>query len=124
MKEIIATVDAPSAIGPYSQAVKVGKFLFISGQIAIDPKTGRIKEGIHEQTDQVMNNLKGILEACKIGFPNVVKTTIYLREMSDFAVVNEIYGRCFPNDPPARATVQVSGLPKDVKVEIDAIAAL
>lgn len=124
MKEIVSTSDAPPAIGPYSQGVKVNNLLFISGQIAIDPKTGKIKETIQEQTEQVLNNIKGILSSCNVSFTNVVKTTIYLREMSDFPIVNEIYARCFPKDPPARATVQVSGLPKDVKIEIDAIAVL
>ena len=122
-KKIIKTVDAPQAIGPYSQAVEAGGFVFVSGQIPIDPKSGNVVQvDIKAQTGQVMENAKAILSAAGCGMSQVVKTTIYLKSMSDFAAVNEIYGGYFPSDPPARATVEVSRLPKDVSVEMDFVA--
>lgn len=123
-RTVIATSDAPSAIGPYSQAIRAGDFVFCSGQIALDPKTGAlVGEGdVAAQTRQVMDNLAAVLGAAGCGFESVVKTTIYLADMGDFPTVNEAYGERFPDRPPARATVEVSRLPKDVLVEIDAIA--
>ena len=120
MREIISTKDAPQAIGPYSQAVEANGFVFVSGQIPIDPKTGSVVQAdIKEQTRLVMENAKKILAAAGCGMPSVVKSTIFLKNMSDFAAVNEAYGSYFPSDPPARATVEVSRLPKDVSVEMD-----
>lgn len=123
MREIIATKDAPQAIGPYSQAVKAGGFVFVSGQIAIDPATGNIIQGgVVEQTQRVMKNLAAILAAAGTSMDKVVKSTVYLKNMSDFAVMNEEYGKSFAKEPPARATVEVARLPKDVLVEIDVVA--
>ena len=123
MKQIISTDKAPGAIGPYSQAVRAGDFLFCSGQIAIDPETGKLIEGdVAAQTRQVMENLRAVLEAAGMDFSHVVKTTIFLSSMDHFATVNEIYGSYFPSDPPARATVAVATLPKNVDVEIEVIA--
>lgn len=121
--EIIKTTNAPQAIGPYSQAIKSNGFVFVSGQIPLT-KEGELKTGdIKEQTTQVMENLKAILEASGSSFEKAVKTTIYLEDINDFATVNEIYGSYFNGDnKPARATVQVAKLPKNVKVEIDCIA--
>jgi len=122
-REIIATDDAPKAIGPYSQAVKAGGMVFISGQIPIDPKTGLVVQSdIKTQTKLVMENAKAIIASAGCAMADIVKATIYLKNMSDFAAVNEVYGGYFPVDPPARATVEVSRLPKDVAVEIDFIA--
>lgn len=122
-REIIATDDAPKAIGPYSQAVKAGGMVFISGQIPIDPKTGMVVQSdIKTQTKLVMENAKAIIASAGCAMSDIVKATIYLKNMSDFAAVNEVYGSYFPVDPPARATVEVSRLPKDVAVEIDFIA--
>jgi len=122
-KKIIKTADAPQAIGPYSQAVEAGGFVFVSGQIPIDPKTGSVVQAdIKEQTHLVMENAKKILAAAGCQMSTVVKSTIYLKNMSDFAVVNEVFGSYFPSDPPARATVEVSRLPKDVSIEIDFVA--
>lgn len=122
MKEIISSDDAPKAIGPYSQAVKAGGLVFISGQIPIDPKTGLVVHSdIKTQTKLVMENVKAIIAAAGCAMSDIVKTTIYLEDMDDFAVVNEVYGGYFPIDPPARATVEVSRLPKDVAIEIDFI---
>jgi 2-iminobutanoate/2-iminopropanoate deaminase len=119
-KKIIKTGDAPQAIGPYSQAVEAGGFVFVSGQIPIDPKSGTVVQvDIKAQTRQVMENAKAILSAAGCGMSRVVKTTIYLKNMADFAAVNEIYGGYFPSDPPARATVEVSRLPKEVAIEMD-----
>jgi 2-iminobutanoate/2-iminopropanoate deaminase len=124
MKKIIRTTDAPQAIGPYSQAIEANGFVFVSGQIALDPKTGAVISGdIREQTKQVMENGKAILAAAGCAMTQVVKTTIYLKSIADFTAVNEVYGSYFPADPPARATVEVSRLPKDVTVEIDFVAA-
>ena len=123
MKNIIKTADAPQAIGPYSQAVEVNGFVFVSGQIPLDPKTGNLVTGdITEQTKRVMENGKAILAAAGCAMSKVVKSTIYLKNIGDFASVNEIYGSYFPIDPPARATVEVSRLPKDVAIEIDFVA--
>ena len=122
-KRIIKTSDAPQAIGPYSQAVEVGGFVFVSGQIPIDPKTGNVLQGdIKSQAKQIMENAKAILAAAACGMPDVVKSTIYLKNMADFAAVNEVYGGYFVPDHPARATVEVSRLPKDVGVEMDFVA--
>jgi len=119
----IETSQAPAAIGPYSQAVKAGDFLFCSGQIPLVPNSGEIiAGGIEAQTKQVLANLKQVLEAAGIDFNAVVKTTIYLADLADFATVNEIYGGFFNGIAPARATVQVAALPKGARVEIDAIA--
>lgn len=123
MKKIIKTSDAPHAIGPYSQAVEAGGFVFVSGQIPLDPKSGNLVQGdVKEQARRVMENAKAILTAAGCGMVDVVKSTIYLKNMSDFAAVNEVYGGYFPSDPPARATVEVSRLPKDVSVEMDFVA--
>ena len=122
-KEIILTHDAPQPIGPYSQAVRSGNFLFLSGQIALDPATGNmVNSDITAETRQVMANLEKVLEAGGMDFSNVVKCTIFLKNMSDFPVVNQIYGTFFTAEPPARETVEVSRLPKDGNVEISCIA--
>jgi len=122
-KEIISTNNAPQAIGPYSQAVKANGFIFLSGQIPLDPATGSVVEGgIKEQTERVMMNIKSVLDAAGADMKAVVKTTIYLTDLSDFSTVNEIYGNYFRENPPARAAVEVSSLPKGVKVEIEAVA--
>lgn len=123
VKNVIKTDNAPEAIGPYSQAVEANGFVFVSGQIPLDPKTGNIVTGgIREQTRRVMDNAQAILAAAGCGMSTVVKSTIYLKNIGDFADVNEIYGGYFPTDPPARATVEVSRLPKDVAVEMDFVA--
>ncbi len=125
MKEIITTTNAPSPIGPYSQAVKAGNFLFVSGQVAINPENGELNIGsIEEETHQVMRNLKAVLLEASLTFDHVVKSTIFLSDMGAFAQVNEIYGQYFTADFPARETVQVSVLPKNVNVEISVIAIL
>ena len=125
MKEIISTDKAPRAIGPYSQAVRAGGFLFTAGQIALDPATGQIVEGdVARQTARVMENLKAILEAAGTSLDHAVKATVYLKDMSDFAAMNEVYGRYFASHPPARSTVEAARLPRDVRVEIDLIAAV
>lgn len=122
-KKIHETKNAPAPIGPYSQAVEVGGFLFCSGQIAIDPGTGEVKNGtVAEQTELVMKNIGAVLEAAGCSFDNVVKTTIFLTDMADFPAVNEVYGRYFKAAPPARSTVAVAGLPRGVKVEIEVVA--
>jgi 2-iminobutanoate/2-iminopropanoate deaminase len=123
MKKIIKTTEAPQAIGPYSQAVEANGFVFVSGQIPLDPKTGNIVTGdIREQTKRVMENGKAILAEAGCDMSDVVKSTIYLKDIGDFTRVNEMYGSYFAADPPARATVEVSRLPKDVSVEIDFVA--
>ncbi|MBI5086993.1 MAG: RidA family protein [Acidobacteria bacterium] len=125
MKEVISTGRAPQAIGPYSQAVRSNGLLFCSGQIALDPATGQLVEGgIEEQTVRVLENLKAVLEAGGASLATVLKTTIFVKDMGDFAKVNEIYARYFPTDPPARATVEAARLPRDVKVEIEAVASV
>jgi 2-iminobutanoate/2-iminopropanoate deaminase len=123
MKEIIATERAPRAIGPYSQGVKAGGFVFLSGQIALDPATGElVAGGIATETERIMENIAGVLTAAGLGFGDVVKSTIYLTDLSDFGVVNEIYGRRFPSAAPARSTVQVAALPRGAAVEVEIIA--
>ena len=124
MKKIISTGEAPGAIGPYSQAVRSGRFLFCSGQIPLDPKSGQIVPGdITAQTRRVLDNIAAVLRAERLTFDHVVKTTIFLTDLGDFQTVNEVYGSCFKNQPPARSTVQVAALPKGAKVEIEVIAA-
>src|SRR5436853_5612674 len=118
MREAVRTKEAPQAIGPYSQAIKAGGFVFVSGQVAIDPPSGNIIQGgISEQTERVMRNLEAILKAAASGLDRVVKTTVYLKNMGEFAAMNEVYGKFFTGAPPARATVEVARLPKDVLVE-------
>jgi len=125
MKEIVSTENAPGAIGPYSQAIKTGDFVFCSGQIPIDPKTGEfVSSYVAEQTEQVLKNLSAVLEAAGTNLGAVVKTTVFLADMSDFNAMNEVYGRYFSDNKPARATVQAARLPKDAKVEIDCIAVI
>jgi 2-iminobutanoate/2-iminopropanoate deaminase len=125
MKEVISTVAAPAAIGPYSQGVRCGNLLFLSGQIPLDPATGRLVEGdVAAQTLRVLANLHAVLAAAGAGFSDVVRTTIYLVDLAHFAVVNEIYARHIGEPPPARSTVQVAALPRGALVEIDAIAVL
>jgi 2-iminobutanoate/2-iminopropanoate deaminase len=125
VRQAIAAPDAPAAIGPYSPAIRVGHLLFVSGQIPLDPATGTIVSGdIAAQTEQVMRNLAALLRASGAGFEHVVRTTVFLTDLSEFAAMNQCYGRFVGDPPPARATVQVSRLPRDVKVEIDAIAVL
>jgi 2-iminobutanoate/2-iminopropanoate deaminase len=125
MPELIATADAPKAIGPYSQAVRAGNLVFCSGQISINPETGTLIEGgVQDQTHQVLKNLEAVLTAAGTSLNNVVKTTVYLADMEEFATMNMVYETFFTANPPARATVEVSRLPKDVRVEIDAIAAI
>jgi 2-iminobutanoate/2-iminopropanoate deaminase len=122
-KEIIQTPAAPAAIGPYSQAVRWNGLVFLSGQIPLDPATGQVVEGgIEEQTVRVLENLKAVLEAAGARLDTVLKTTIFLKDLGDFAAVNEIYGRYFGENPPARATVEAARLPRDVRVEIEAVA--
>lgn len=122
-KTIIKTSKAPLPIGPYSQAVKAGNTLYVSGQIALDPETGNLVEGdVKVQTQTVMGHLDAILKAAGMGFQDVVKCSIFVKNMSDFATVNEVYGTFFDQNPPARETVEVSRLPKDVLVEISCIA--
>jgi 2-iminobutanoate/2-iminopropanoate deaminase len=123
VKDIISTDRAPQAIGPYSQAVRAGNLVFASGQIPIDPATGEfVAGGITEQTEQVLRNLTAVFEAAGLGLKQVVKTTVFLADMDDFAAMNEVYGRFFPQQSPARATVQAARLPRDARVEIEAIA--
>ena len=124
MKKIVSTNEAPAAIGPYSQAVRSGSFLFCSGQIPLDPKSGQIVAGdITAQTRRVMDNIAGLLRSQGLTFDHIVKTTIFLTDLGDFQTVNEIYGSYFKQDPPARSTVQVAALPKSANVEIEVIAA-
>lgn len=123
MKVIIQTDRAPQAIGPYSQAVKTNGLVFASGQIPIDPRTGEfVSGGIQEQTEQVLKNLTAVLEAAGSGLDRVVKTTVFLLDMQEFGAMNEVYGKFFIAEPPARATVQAGRLPRDARVEIEAIA--
>lgn len=125
MKQIVNTGRAPEAIGPYSQAIKAGGFVFASGQIPIDPETGQfVPGGIAEQTRQVMKNLAAVLEAAGSDLRLVVKTTVFLADMGEFAAMNDVYGTFFSDEPPARATVQAARLPRDARVEIEAVALL
>jgi 2-iminobutanoate/2-iminopropanoate deaminase len=124
-KNVISTENAPKAIGPYSQAIRAGNMLFLSGQIPLDPKSGQmIQSDIKAETERVLDNIAAVLEAAGASFANVVRTTIYLVDLGDFQTVNELYARRFSGQFPARATVQVSALPKGARVEIDAIAML
>ncbi|MDP8982731.1 MAG: RidA family protein [Acidobacteriota bacterium] len=124
-KRAISTDAAPKAIGPYSQAIVSGGVVYLSGQIPLDPNTGQIVEGdIVQQTERVFENLKGVLEAAGASFGSVLKTTVFLLDMGEFARMNEVYARYFPADPPARSTVQAARLPRDVRIEIDCIAAV
>ena len=123
MRAVIATNDAPKAIGPYSQAIKANGFIFLSGQIPLDPATQQLLTGdAAQQTERILKNLAGVLQAAGSSLAQVVKTTVFLKNMSDFAAMNEVYGRYFTDAPPARSTVEVARLPKDVLVEIDVIA--
>ena len=125
MRQAVSSDKAPRAIGPYSQAIKAGSMLFVSGQIPLDPATGGMVEGdIAAQTHRVFANLQAILEAAGASFDHVVRTTVYLADMNDFAIVNDIYGSYFSDPAPARATIQAARLPKDARVEIDVIASL
>jgi 2-iminobutanoate/2-iminopropanoate deaminase len=126
MKMRIASTDkAPRAIGPYSQAVICNGFAFLSGQIPLNPESGQIIPGnVADQTERVLENLKNVLEACGASLESVVKTTVFLKDMGEFAAMNEVYGRYFPNNAPARSTVEAARLPRDVRVEIDCIAAV
>ena len=125
MKQIVSTENAPKAIGPYSQAVVHSGIAYLSGQIALHPETGQLVEGgIEAQTERVFENLKAVLAASGASFETVLKTTVYLKDMSEFPKMNEIYARYFPAAPPARSTVEAARLPRDVRVEIDAIAAV
>ena len=123
MREVIATPNAPQAIGPYSQAIRANGLVFVSGQIPLDPSTGQLLEGgVAQQTERVLANLEAILKAAGSALDQVVRTTVYLKDMGEFAAMNEVYARFFPREAPARATVEVARLPKDVRVEIDCIA--
>ena len=122
MKDVIATEKGPKAIGPYSQAIRGNGMVFISGQVAFDPSTGQLVEGdVGKQTARVLENLKAIAEAAGSSLDKAVKATVFLKDMNDFAAMNEVYARYFPSHPPARATVEVARLPRDVRVEIDLI---
>ena len=123
MTKIVASEGAPKAIGPYSQAVVYNGLAYLSGQIALDPTSGQIVEGdIAAQTERVLENLKAVLEACGSSLDHVLKTTVFVKDMADFPKMNEVYGRYFSTNPPARATVEVARLPRDVRVEIEAVA--
>ncbi|HWY59354.1 MAG TPA: RidA family protein [Terriglobales bacterium] len=123
MRDVIATEEGPQAIGPYSQAIRANGFVFVSGQVAIDPATQQVVDGdVAVQTDRVLRNLSGILKAAGSGLEKVVRSTVFLKNMGDFTAMNLVYGRYFSSTPPARSTVEVARLPKDVLVEIDVIA--
>ena len=123
MREVISTKDGPKAIGPYSQAIKANGFVFVSGQVGIDPATQQVITGdVAAQTDRIMKNLEGILKAAGTGLDKVVRSTVFLKNIGDFGAMNEVYGKYFTSAPPARSTVEVARLPKDVAVEIDVIA--
>lgn len=123
MKEIIATANAPKAIGPYSQAVRLNGMVFFSGQIPLDPLTGELVHGtIQMQTERVLENLKAVVQAAGLTLQHVVKTTVFLKNLSDFAAMNEVYAKYFGANSPARSTVEVARLPRDVHIEVDAIA--
>jgi len=122
-KRIVATDQAPAAIGPYSQAIQVGEFLFTSGQLPVDPASGEIVAGgVQEQTDRALANLQAVLAAAGASLADVIKTTLYIKNMADFGIINETYGKYFNGNPPARSCVEVARLPKDVLVEVEAIA--
>jgi len=122
-KKVIQTEKAPKVIGPYSQAIEAGNFLFLSGQIPLDPKTGEfIKGDIRRQTQQILENIKGVLESQKLGMDSVVKVTIFLKDIGNFNEVNEVYATYFRSSPPARSTVEVARLPRDADIEIEVIA--
>ena len=124
MKKIVSTTEAPAAVGPYSQAVRIGPLLFTAGQIPLDPKSGQlVSQDVGEQTRRVLDNLTAVLKAENMSFSNIVKTTVFMTNLGDFQTMNEIYASYFTNEPPARSTVQVSALPKGAQVEIDVIAA-
>jgi 2-iminobutanoate/2-iminopropanoate deaminase len=123
MRDVISTQDGPQAIGPYSQAIRANGFVFVSGQVAIDPATQQVISGdVTAQTDRVLKNLSAILKAAGTGLEKVVRSTVFLKNMGDFTAMNEVYGQYFTSSPPARSTVEVARLPKDVLVEIDVIA--
>ena len=123
MRDVISTQDAPQAIGPYSQAIRANGFIFVSGQIPVDPATQKIVEGgVAQQTEQVIRNLEAILKAAGSGLDKVVRTGVFLKDMGEFTAMNEVYERFFPQAAPARSTVEVARLPKDVRIEIDVIA--
>jgi 2-iminobutanoate/2-iminopropanoate deaminase len=125
MKDVILTDRGPKPIGPYSQAIRTNGFLYVSGQVALDPKTGEMAGAdIKQQTERTLENVKGIVEAAGSSLHRVVKTTVFLKDMNDFAAMNEVYGKYFTLSPPARSTVQVARLPKDALVEIEVIAGL
>src|ERR1700741_1601818 len=125
MRDVVLTDRGPKPIGPYSQAVRVNGFLFVSGQVALDPQTGERSAGdVGDQTERALEKVKGIVEAAGSKMPHVIKTTVFLKNMSDFAAMNEVYARYFTMAPPARSTVEVARLPKDALVEIEVIAAL
>jgi 2-iminobutanoate/2-iminopropanoate deaminase len=122
-KKVVQTDKAPKAIGPYSQAIQAGDFLFLSGQVPLDPKTGELVKGdIRQQTEQVLENIKGVLRSQNLGMEDVVKVTIFLKNIENFNQVNEIYSTYFPASPPARSTLEVARLPRDAEIEIEAIA--
>ena len=122
-KKVIQTEKAPKAIGPYSQAIQAGNFLFLSGQIPLDPKTGELVKGdIRQQTQQVLENIKGVLKSQGLGMEDIVKVTIFLKDIGNFNQVNEVYATYFPSSPPARSTVEVAKLPRDADIEIETIA--
>lgn len=123
MKDVISTEKGPKAIGPYSQAIRANGFIFISGQVAFDPATGQLVEGdVAKQTTRVLDNLKAIVEAAGSSLEKAIKATVFLKDMNDFTAMNEVYARYFSHQPPARSTVEVARLPRDVRVEIDLIA--
>lgn len=125
MKDVVLTARGPKPIGPYSQAIKANGFVFVSGQVALDPQSGQfVGTDVRQQTERVLENLKAILEAAGVSFHHVVKTTVFLKEMNDFTAMNEVYARYFSSAPPARSTVQAARLPKDALVEIEVIASL
>jgi 2-iminobutanoate/2-iminopropanoate deaminase len=125
MKDVVLTARGPKPIGPYSQAIKANGFLFVSGQVALDPQSGEFAgTDVGQQTERVLENVKAILEAAGVSFHHVVKTTVFLKDMNDFAAMNEVYARYFSAAPPARSTVQAARLPKDALVEIEVIAGL
>jgi len=121
-RQAISTGGAPGAIGPYSQAIRSGDMVFCSGQLGLDPMSGELADGVEAQADRAMRNLQSVLDAAGLSFDDVVKTTIFLADIADFAAVNAVYGTCMPDPPPARSTIQVAALPKGGRVEIEAIA--